>query len=185
MTILFLCVNDDKKYSTLFVGYNMKNKEKYINDVEKRFNGSAKEILLQQIDSFYDDTQKIEKTKYNVGDDVKLKKDTFIHGIFGELDNFDFTINNGFIATDFTGISRPNKICNSVGMWNIKEDTTLKEYIEMYSGFTTTYSLGRGANSKTNSLLIPYHKFDEITEKINNDPNIWSYTGEQAKEVRF
>ena len=63
MTILFLCVNDDKKYSTLFVGYNMKNKEKYINDVEKRFNGSAKEILLQQIDSFYDDTQKIEKTK--------------------------------------------------------------------------------------------------------------------------
>ena len=82
----------------------MKNEEKYINDVEKRFNGCAKEILLQQIDLFYDDTQKIEKTKYNVGDDVKLKKGTFIHGIFGELDNFDFTINNGFIATDFTDV---------------------------------------------------------------------------------
>lgn len=163
----------------------MKNKEKYINDVEKRFNGCAKEILLQQIDLFYDDTQKIEKTKYNVGDDVILKKGTFIHGIFGELDNFDFTINNGFIAADFTAVPRPNKICNSVGMWNIKEDTTLKEYIEMYSGFTITYSFGRGANAKTYSLLIPYHKFDEITEKINNDPSIWSYTGEQTKEVRF
>lgn len=175
-----------QKYSIIFkeVDY-MNNKEKYINDVEKRFNGKAKKILLNQINLFYDDTQDIEKNKYSVGAEVELKQGTFIHGIFGELENFDFTVNNGFIATDFTEEKRPNKICNSVGMWKVNNDMTLREYIEIYSGFTISYSLGRGPDQKISSKLIPYHKFDEITEKINNDVNIWSYWGEQTKEVRF
>lgn len=114
-----------------------------------------------------------------------MKKGTFIHGIFGELENFDFTINNGFISTDFTSEPRPNKICNSVGMWNIQNDMLLKEYINLYSGFTLSYSIGRGPGSKTISKLIPYHKFDEITENINNNDEIWTYWGDQTKEVRF
>ena len=163
----------------------MNDKENYIKSVEQRFSGNAKEILLNQINMFYDDSQKIEKNRYNVGTEVKLKKGTFIHGIFGELESFDFTANNGFIATDFTGEARANKICNSVGMWNIKNDMTLREYIELYSGFTILYSLGRGPEQETKSKLIPYHRFDEVTEQINNDTNIWSYWGEQTKEVRF
>lgn len=163
----------------------MTKREIYINDVKKNFNGKAKDILIKQINLFYEDAQCIEKNKYSVGDEVKLKKGTFIHGIFGELENFDFTVDNGFIATDFTKETRANKICNSVGMWNIKNDMTLREYIELYSGFTISYSLGRGPGQKTCSQLIPYHKFDEITENINNDPTVWSYTGEQTKEVRF
>lgn len=70
-------------------------------------------------------------------------------------------------------------------MWNIKEDIMLKDYINMYSGFTLSYSIGRGRESKITSMLVPYHKFDEITEKINNNEEIWSYWGEQTKEVRF
>lgn len=162
----------------------MNNKEKYINNIRDRFNGKTREILLKQVDLFYNN-QNIEKTKYNIGDDVKLSKGTFIHGIFGELDNFEFTVNNGFIATDFTDQPRPNKICNSVGMWNIKEDMLLKDYIISYSGFTITYSIGRGPDSKTISKLIPYHKFDEVTEKINNDEKIWTYWGDKTKEVSF
>lgn len=162
----------------------MNNKEKYINDIHDRFNGKTREILLKQVDLFYNN-QNIEKTKYNIGDDVKLSKGTFIHGIFGELENFEFTVNNGFIATDFTDQPRPNKICNSVGMWNIKEDMLLKDYIISYSGFTITYSIGRGPDSKTISKLIPYHKFDEVTEKINNDEKIWTYWGDKTKEVSF
>ena len=94
----------------------MKSKEQYIEDIKNRFNGKARDILLSQVELFYQNKQDIEKTKYNVDDEVKLTKGTFIHGIFGEIDNFDFTINNGFIATDFTDEPRPNKICNSVGM---------------------------------------------------------------------
>lgn len=163
----------------------MYNKDKYINDVIARFSGNAKNILLRQIELFYDNDNQIAKNKYNIGEDVKLKKGTFIHGIFGELENFDFVVGNGFISTDFTSEVRPNKISNSVGMWNIQKDMMLKEYINQYSGFTISCSIGRGPGAKTISKLIPYHKFDEITEEINNNDEIWSYWGEQTKEVRF
>lgn len=163
----------------------MSNKDKYINNAINRFSGNARDILLKQIELFYDVDNQVTKNRYNIDDDVKLKKGTFIHGIFGELENFDFTIENGFISTDFTSEARPNKINNSVGMWNIQDDMMLKEYINQYSGFTISYSIGRGPGSKTISKLIPYHKFDEITEEINNNDEIWSYWGEQTKEVRF
>ncbi len=163
----------------------MNNKEKYISDINNRFSGKTKEILLNQVELFYQENHHIEKTKYSVGDEVKLTKGTFMHGIFGELENFDFTINNGFIATDFTDEPRSNKICNSVGMWNIQEDMLLKDYINEYSGFTISYSIGRGPEAKIESKLIPYHKFDEVTEAINNDDKIWSYWGDKTKEVSF
>ena len=160
------------------------NKTKYLDDINKRFTGKVKDILTRQVELFYTDTE-ITKNKYNVGDLVKLKKGTFIHGIFGELDNFDFTLENGFISVDFTEEPRANKICNSVGMWNIKEDILLKDYINQYSGFTITYTIGRGPESKLVSKMIPYHKFDEVTEKINNDDEIWTYWGDKTKEVSF
>lgn len=159
-------------------------KQDYINNINDKFEGKTKELLLNQIELFYKD-EVIDKTKYSVGEDVFLKKGTFMHGIFGELENFDYTINNGFIAVDFTDEPRTNKICNSVGFWNIKEDMLLKDYINLYSGFTITYSIGRGPEAKTVSELIPYHKFDEFTEEINNREDVWSYWGDKTKEVSF
>ena len=163
----------------------MNNEQKYLSIIEKRFEGKLKSLLTNHIKLFYENTTDIKKNKYNIGEEVKLKKGTFIHGIFGGLENFDFTLENGFIATDFTDKQRENKICNSVGMWNIKEDILLKDYINQYSGFTITYSIGRGPEARSESKLIPYHKFDEVTEKINNDEEIWMYSGTQTKEVRF
>ncbi len=160
-------------------------KDKYILDAENRFTGKALELVKKQIELFYSEPKGIVKTKYKVGDKVFLKKGTFMHGIFGEIDNFDYTIDNGFISGNFTGDTRSNKICNSVGMWNIQEDMYLKDYINEYSGFTISYSVGRGPDAKVESILIPYHKFDEITEKINNDDNIWTYWGDKTKEVSF
>lgn len=159
-------------------------KQDYINYVNENFEGKSKELLLNQIELFYKD-EEIDKNKYSVGDDVFLKKGTFIHGIFGELENFDFTIKNGFITVDFTDETRTNKICNSVGFWNIKEDMKLNDYINLYSGFTISYSIGRGPESTTKSELVPFHKFDEVTEKINNREDVWMYWGDQTKEVRF
>ena len=163
----------------------MNNKEKYIENINNRFEGKTKEILLNQVELFYQSNQDINKTKYDVGEDVRLTKGTFIHGIFGELDNFDFTLSNGFVSSDFTEEPRSNKICNSVGMWNIQKDMLLKDYINEYSGFTISYSIGRGPGATIVCELIPYHKFDEFTEKINNDENIWSYWGDKTKEVSF
>ena len=160
------------------------NKEDYIKKIEEKFKGKSKKILLKQVKLFYE-KHDIEKNRYSVGEDVLLKKGTFMHGIFSTMENFDYTVENGFIATDFTEEARPNKICNSVGFWNIKEDILLKDYINLYSGFTITYTIGRGPDAKQVSELIPYHKFDEVTERINNDDNIWTYWGDKTKEVSF
>ena len=163
----------------------MTEKEKYINYTNNVFEGKAKEIIINQIELFYTNEVSINKNHYNIGDNVFLKKGTFIHGIFGDLENFDYTIENGFISTDFTSEPRPNKICNSVGMWNIKEDCLLKDYINDYSGFTITYTIGRGPGSKEVSKLIPYHQFDEVTESINNNDEIWTcllYTSDAADD---
>lgn len=159
-------------------------KEKYIEYTNKNFEGKAKEIVLKQIELFYKDA-KIEKTKYNIGDKVILKKGTYMHGILGGLESFDWVIENGFVGNDFTKKNVNNKIKNSIGMWKIKEDTYLKDYIINYSGFTVVYTIGRGPGSIEVAKLIPYHKFDEVTEKINNEKDIWMYWGDQTKEVRF
>ena len=163
----------------------MNKKDKYIEDVNKRFTGKAKEIILNQIELFFKKTKNINKEKYKINDDVILEEGTFIHGIPGDIDNFDFVIENGFISVDFTESPKENKINNSVGFWKIKEKCSLKEYINLYSCNTITYNIGRGPTATKKYLLAPYHKFDEITETLNNDKEVWSYTAEQTKEVRF
>lgn len=160
------------------------NKEKYIEYAKKTFQGKALELVLNNIELFYKN-EKIEKNKYQVGEEVKLKKGTYMHGIPGLLDNFDWIVENGFISNDFTEENIHNKIRHSIRMWVIQKDCLLQEYIKNYSGFTITYTIGRGPGSKEVTKLIPYHKFDEETEKINNDENIWMYWGDQTKEIRF
>ena len=159
-------------------------KEDYIKLINENYENESKEMLLKQVELFFTENN-ITKNKYNIGDNVFLKKGTYLHGIPGYLDNFDWIIENGFIGNDFTNRSVANKIKSSIGMWDIKEDMLLKDYINNYSGFTITYTIGRGPESKEVSELIPYHKFDEYTEKINDDENIWMYWGDQTKEVRF
>lgn len=159
-------------------------KKDFINIVNKRFSGKSKDILLNQIDLFFSE-EDVSKNKYNVGEDVLLKKGTFLHGILGGIDDFDYTVNNGFISTNFTSSARANKIFNSVGFWNIREDMNLSDYINLYSGFTLSYSIGRGPEASIETILVPYHKFDEVTEEINNREDVWSYWGDQTKEVRF
>ena len=160
-------------------------KEKYIEYARSIFKDKALDLVLEQIEMFYDDNIKVNYTKYKKGDDVLLKKGTFIHGIFGDLEGFDWIVENGFIGSDFSSNKTNNKIKHSIGMWNIKEDILLKDYINNYSGFTVTYTIGRGPGSKEISELIPYHKFDEVTERLNNRNDVWMYFGDQTKEVRF
>ena len=101
-------------------------KQDYIKNTEERFTGKTKVLILNQIELFFNNEIPIIENKYKIGDEVKLKKGTFIHGIYGILENFDWTIKNGFISNDFTEIGRYNKIKNSVGMWNIKKRLFIK-----------------------------------------------------------
>lgn len=161
-------------------------KEKYIEYAKETFKGKALELVLNQIELFYSD-EKITKRKYSIGEDVLLTKGTFMHGIREGFGEFDWIVDNGFISTNFsnTSVKGLNKIKNSVGMWNLKEDTYLKDYIINYSGFTITYKLGRGPEAKQVSKLIPYHKFDEVTEKLNDDKDVYLWWGDKTKEVTY
>jgi hypothetical protein len=159
-------------------------KEQYIQFINNNYEDETKELLLKQIELFFKE-DKIEKTKYQIGDEVYLKKGTHIHGIPGLKDNFDWIIQNGFIGNDFTNQSVTNKIKSSIGMWDIQKDCYLKDYINEYSGFTITYTIGRGPGSTEVSELIPYHKFDEYTEVLNDRDDVWMFWGDQTKEVRF
>lgn len=162
----------------------MNDKERYIKYAETNFEGKALEIVLNQINLFYKENH-IEKKQYKIGEEVILEKGTYLHGILGGLDKFDWIIQNGFIGNNFTKENVKNKIKNSIGMWVIREKGPLKDYIIRYSGFTITYTIGRGPDSKEISELIPYHKFDQVTEEINNREDVWMYWGDQTKEVRF
>ena len=161
-------------------------RDNYISYAHETFKGKALELVLNQIELFYSN-EKIEKRRYSIGDDVKLTKGTFLHGIREGFGEFDWIVDHGFISTDFssTAFKGLNKIKNSVGMWNLKEDTSLKDYIFNYSGFTITYTLGRGPGAKRISKLIPYHKFDEETERLNDEKDVYLWWGDKTKEVTY
>lgn len=169
----------------------MKTKEEYEQFIKERFNGRAKELLLRNVELYYQENVEIKKNKYIVGDDVFLKKGAFIHGLGESSDSynnfkiFDFVCDNGFIGGDFNG--RPTvKILNSVGMWNIKEDMYLKDYITLYSGVTIKYRVGDRERGLTDYYeLVPCGKIEKRFVELNNEPEVWQWSAEQTKEVRF
>ena len=169
---------------------DLSNKEKYVKDINNRFSGTSRDLLLEQVNLYYKDNV-INKNRYKVNDDVYLKRGTFIHGLGGSPDSynsfkiFDYVCDNGFIGGDFNG--RPTvKILNSVGMWNIKNDMYLKDYIELYSGVTVRYRVGDRERGLTDYYeLVPYKKMEDRFIELNNDFDVWQWSAEQTKEVRF
>ena len=159
-------------------------KEKYLEYAKKSFKGKALKLVNEQIELVFSDKTIDIKKKYKKNDEVILKKGTFIHGIGSDLSKFDWTIDNGFIATEFNGNIKPKKYFNNVGFWKIKRDIKLLEYIKLCSGITIEYTLDRGTNNKM-SELIGIENVQERIEYANNNKNIWSWRAEQTKEIRF
>ena len=168
----------------------MYSKDKYLKDINERFSGKTRDLLVEQVELFFQDIL-VDKNKYDVGEDVFLKKGTFIHGLGGSPDSynsfkiFDYVVVNGFIGGDFNG--RPTvKILNSVGMWNIKKDMYLKDYIELYSGVTVRYRVGDRERGLTDYYeLVTFKKWEDRFIELNNDSDVWQWSCEQTKEVRF
>lgn len=162
----------------------MTDKDRYIEYTNKNFKGKAREIVLKQIELFYEDSN-ISNNHYNIGDEVYLKKGTFLHGLGLNPNAFDFIVDNGFIASDFNENGNTKKIYNSIGMWNLKEDCYLKDYIKLYSGATFTYNVGRGVSANQKYKVVPFGKVEEYAIELNNKKDVWSWSAEQTKEIRF
>lgn len=159
------------------------NKNDYIKKARNNLKGKALKIVLNQIELFYNNDE-IVKNKYNVGELVHLKKGTFLHGLGLSPDAFDLIVENGFIAKDFTGKTN-NKIFNSVGMWNIQKDMYLSDYIKFYSGATFKYYEINNEKKEEKYIVAPYNEIESTAIKINNMENVWMWTCEQTKEIRF
>ena len=165
------------------------NKEDYIKIAKRKIKRkSAKLIMINQIEKYYNanDSYKSKKNNYKIGDDVFLKKGTLLHGTYKNLEGLEEIVNNGLISSLFID-GRLSKYPSSVGVWNLKCDYYLKDYINFYSGGTIFYAgiFENGVNTKKNkTAIIPYNEMNNIID-ITTSINCHMWTLEQTKEARF
>lgn len=165
------------------------NKNEYIKIVDKNeyLDSNGKKILIEQIKKYYEAKNcSIEKDTYNVGEEVILKKGTLLHGTYKNIDGLKEILNDGLLSSWFIE-GRLSKYPSSVGVWNLKKDYYLKDYINFYSGGTIMY---RGVfedgidTQKNKTAIISYSEMNNIIDIISKvDCHMW--TLEQTKEARF
>lgn len=158
-------------------------KDFYINKLaNKQISTNGKNILIKQINNYYDSKQYIvPKNNYNVGDSVFLKKGTLLHGTYKNIEGLREIVKDGLISSWFVD-GRLSKYPSSVGVWNLKKDYQLLEYINFYSGGTIRYFNQHDAYKETEVI-----KYDEINDLMNRIIKkgylVWQL--EQTKEARF
>lgn len=162
----------------------MITKVDYINKVNELFKEKecTKKILLNQINNFFDCSNTlIVKHNYNIGDDVYLKKGTLLHGTYKNMEGLNSISKYGLISGDFIS-GRLSKYRFTVGVWNLKKDYYLKDYINFYSGGTIEYKNKDGIIISTE--VIPYDKLNQLQQYVT-DSNCFSWFIQQSKEARF
>ena len=142
-------------------------KEEYIKITNEILNGKSKDVMLSQIENYFlaKDNFKIDKPKYNISDKVKLKKGTLLHGTYENFNGLKLIVQNGLVSNFFTEKVRGTKYPSSVGVWNLKKDYDLNEYINFYSGGTIRYN--NLYNKETKTII-----WEETYEKINMEKEI-------------
>lgn len=162
-------------------------KEDYIKIVNEKMIGTGKEIFLNQINNYYDACSYVlPQHTYKVGDEVLLKKGTLLHGTYKNFEGLKEIVENGLISSWFIN-GRISKYPSSVGVWNLKQDYLLKDYINFYSGGTIMY-MGIFENNvntqKDKTKVIPYNEMFKINDLVREvDSHMWLM--EQTKEARF
>ena len=165
------------------------NKKHYVEITkEKLANEKSKMIMINQIERFYNYKENYlnESNKYNTGDLVRLKKGTLLHGTYKNFEGLKEIVKNGLISSWFID-GRLSKYPSSVGVWNLKKDCLLKDYINFYSGGTILYAgvYENGNDTQMNKTdVISYDKMNLILDEVMKvDCHMW--TLEQTKEARF
>lgn len=158
------------------------DKNDYIRITQEKLKGNSKEIMIDQINNYYMAKEYTNpKHKYSVGDGVYLKKGTLLHGTYKNIDGLKSILKDGLISSWFID-GRLSKYPSSVGVWNLKNDCLLKDYVNFYSGGTIEYKKIDGEKRKT--LVIPYDEMKNILNIIDTD-NCFRWFMDQTKEARF
>ena len=165
------------------------NKEDYIKIAKEKIKDeNCQKLMIRQITNYYDikKDNKIMENKYFVGDDVILKKGTLLHGTYKNLDGLKEIVKDGLISSWLID-GRMSKYPSSVGVWNLKQDYKLSDYINFYSGGTIKYTglLENGEYGQNNkSEIIKFDHMNNINEILLDNPCRMWYM-EQTKEARF
>lgn len=162
--------------------------EDYIDMVKKYIkNYNSQIIMINQINRYFHYKNKdIDLKKYKIGDEVFLKKGTLLHGTYKNLEGLKEIVNNGLISSWFIN-GRLSKYPSSVGVWNLKNDCKLSNYINFYSGGTILYAgiFENGIDTQQNkTAVIPYNEMKNIIA-IATKYNCHMWTLEETKEARF
>ena len=160
-------------------------KEQYLKIVnEKIQNPNSKQIMINQINNFFNSLNfTLPPHNYKMNDKVYLKKGTLLHGTYKNLDGLKEIVKNGLISSWFID-GRLSKYPNSVGLWNLKQDYYLKDYINFYSGGTIMYCGIFNNDTPNKTKVIPYSKMKNINV-IASSINCHMWVLEQTKEARF
>ena len=163
------------------------NKEDYMNIINERLKGITKNIMLNQLNNYYEAKEiTLPNCKYILGDEVILKKGTLMHGTYKNIDGLEEILKDGLISSWFID-GRKSKYPSSVGVWNLKKDYLLKDYINFYSGGTIKYSgllIDNEYSEEIKTDIIPFSKMQFINDIVkDNSCRIWNM--EQTKEARF
>lgn len=158
------------------------NKETYIRITKSKLNKLSADIMIKQIEK-YDEAKsfKLPNHNYKVGDEVILKKGTLLHGTYKNIEGLKEIVKDGLISSWFID-GRLSKYPSSVGVWNLKKDYQLKEYINFYSGGTVKYFNQLDNNKETEVI-----SFSDISTLMNKviEKGYLAWQMEQTKEARF
>lgn len=159
-----------------------------LNLIKQKFTDKSQLIMVNQFRIFceIENIDYSSSRKYNLGDEVVLKKGTLLHGTYKNLEGLKYIATAGLISSDFID-SRKSKYPACVSVWKLKEDYKLKDYINLYSGATVKYSgllVDNEYSQKIKTDIISYDDLFQINEILRQNPcRIWNM--EQTKEARF
>ena len=155
------------------------NKDKCIELANSKYNGKAKDVIVKQIDNFFDIEESkftLSKNKYNVGDYVRLTSDNYLHGIGKNEKIADFIAEHGILSKEATGDLGNHAFQFVVGLWRVKNSILLADYIKNYSGMVVRYN--------DTIKQIPYKRLDQFVEEMRT-VNHWLWKAESSMEIRF
>lgn len=164
------------------------NKEDYIRITNEKLSDKSKEIMLEQIDNYYEAKKYcLSSHCYKIGDNVKLLKGTLLHGTYKNIEGLKEIAQDGLLSGWFID-GRLSKYPNSVGVWNLKQDYLLKDYINFYSGATILYmgiyDKDQNQTQTDKTSIISYDKMKNL-HQIINQTDCQNWVVEQTKEARF
>lgn len=164
-------------------------KQEYIDIINDRLMNDehSRNILLEQVEAYYKALReyKPEESKYKVGDRVMLPQGTLMHGTYKNIRGLKNIVRNGLVSSWFVE-GRKNKYPSCVGLWNLKKDYYLDEYVNFYSGGTFGYYENKNTDICI-TKVIPYSELSNLPNVIgeikSKEYHMWLF--EQTKESRF